>query len=101
MGTDWKDRGAKEREPASPGPWDWRDEGGRYAVLEDARGGYVLGHAVEAWEITVADSRLLAAAPELLALMREWAGALDLDEPSLRVRTRALLTRIDTGSGKP
>lgn len=60
-----------------------------------ADGAYVMGSpGVVATCQDVRDAPLLAAAPEMLALLREWSGALDREEPSLVARTRALVARV-------
>jgi hypothetical protein len=83
----------------SPGPWRWDDGGNLY----DADGKPVL----EVWGGPYPGpgyvGRLIAAAPEMLALLREWVemeAEGDTDTRSLARRSVRLIARID-GEAKP
>lgn len=90
-------------EKHSPGPWSADDR-----HICDARRNVV---ARAHWDINEADgsaarweadARLIAAAPEMLALLRELADAIgqaDRGEPDVEDRARALLARIDGATG--
>ncbi len=84
----------KPLQSTSPAPWHWDvDESkGRGEVLLDANGEVVVGYDGYGMQVRDADQRLTAAAPELLAVLRESLGRPELD---LRERARRLIARID------
>ena len=86
---------------ASPGPWTHAYAGtGDYAVY-DANGEHLCSVAAIPGDVATedADARLIAAAPELRALVRKLMG-MDggMAQPDDYVSARALLARIDGDS---
>lgn len=90
----------------SPGPWRWDEGGIAYGtVLRDANDGEVLqgyddgndGRYVRGKvDVSEADARLIAAAPELLALVRRMADPLGICDED-RDAARDLIARIGGG----
>lgn len=86
-------------ETHTPGPWQWGD-----SQLLDAAGAPVIRiDRSAAWEagdedlaVSDANARLIAAAPEMLALLRECVTVVDgIQSDGLRDSVAALLDRID------
>lgn len=82
----------------SPGPWKWNDD-----RLYDSRGAQVSG--LVTWVVDMAEGyesqnmKMIAAAPEMLELLRGWldetnSGFAIGDGPSLARRTERLLARF-------
>jgi hypothetical protein len=88
----------------SPGPWHWTDDDrdGIHPLLRDADGNVIASGCeteiggcdfdVPRAGIDAGDARLIAAAPEMLALLRRYAVAWDEE---LQAECEALLKRID------
>lgn len=93
--------------PWTPGPWDYHGSiGGWVDVLAPPAGTSAPGHD-GAWNIvgrfdgmlpTEADLRLIAAAPEMAALLEEVAGA---EQVQISYKARALLDRIVPAPASP
>lgn len=89
----------------TPGPWHAHDDDGTGTlpcVLSDqvnAGGNFYVAQCN-----VFADARLIAAAPEMLALLREWAHVADMGTITMERaarRTRALLARIEMAAPQP
>jgi hypothetical protein len=64
----------------TPGPWQWTDEGQNHFAIFKDRGGVADGMAIIARLRCEENARLIAAAPDLLAVARLFAARNDISE---------------------